>query len=117
VLAEMAEAAFVIFIASDTPGLRWEIETAIERGHLGKCVVVLPHPDLGMPRKAERWAAVCACFEGTPWHAPMAALDIGVIRAVHFRAARELVVIATRTAFARDYEVAMHVAVYGMFCR
>jgi len=59
----MDQALFVVMIAGYTKGVRWELDTAIARGHARKLILVFPPED---PHFEARWAWVRDRFAATP---------------------------------------------------
>ncbi len=112
------EALLLVMIPGWTEGLKWEVEAIRQRGYLHKLLIIL----LAGEDDRERWAFFSDLFSGTPWHRVLTEAQIADAVAVFFESDDTLIVIKRQpTEEARDdghdYEVAVHLAVYGLYCR
>ena len=110
VLGWMDAARFIVVIASWTPGLRWELIHIVERGHMSRLILVIPPG----PHRVERWRLVAECFAGTPWFERLAAADHERVLALHWTGDGGAVFLCSDREGDRDYEIALHLAVYGL---
>ena len=108
----MDQAVVIMLIASGTTGLVWELKTVIARGHVNKLVVSLP----GGSGQQDRWARVCACFEGTDWHRSLSRADVSDTLAACFLTEGQTVLIRSSEWSRLASEAAIDVAIYSIFC-
>jgi hypothetical protein len=108
----MDQALFIVMIAGFTEGVRWELDTAIERGHAEKLVLIFPPNDRNFEA---RWAWVQDRFGKTAVAAQMReAVRAGAI-AVHLDATGQLTVLSSRDPTTAHYKTALALSLYGMF--
>jgi hypothetical protein len=112
----IGEAVFVALIAGQTEWVRWELGRVLDMDRSNQLLVLLPP---GMETGAPRWTNLLAALAGTRWHPSLAALDTGGLLLVLLRP--DGTVLALRRGgkappYADDYQVAIAVALYEMFC-
>lgn len=110
------EARFIAMIAGPTEWVRWELGRVLEMGRLRHLLILLPPT---IEQRAPRWANVLDALAGTRWHSALAALDTGGLLLVLLRP--DGTVLAMRRGgkappYADDYQVAVAIALYEMFC-
>ncbi len=110
VLEWMDTAQLIVVIASCTAGLRWELMSVVTRQHMNRLILLVPPG----PRREERWSFVCECFAWTPWCHRLAQAEHESVLAVHWNAAGELIFLCSEHRQDRDYEIALHLAIYGI---
>ena len=113
----LEESMLLVMIPGWTEGLKWEVEAIRQRGYLSKLLIIL----LAAEDDRERWAFFSGLFEGTPWHGLLSGADIAGAVAAFFQEDGTLVVLKCREMEqarddGNDYEVAVHLAVYGLYC-
>lgn len=113
----LEEATLLVMIPGWTEGLKWEVEAIRQRGYLHKLLIIL----LAAEDDEDRWAFFSRLFEGTPWHGLLSGADIAGAVAAFFREDGTLVILKCRDMDqarddGHDYEVAVHLAVYGLYC-
>jgi hypothetical protein len=101
VISWMNKAFLVTLIASGTAGLAWELKALIARGHVGKLLISLP----GGTKQDDRW------------HAAMLTTNVNGALAVHFCPDGNIAMICSQAWSRAVSEVAIDVAIYGMYCR
>jgi membrane protein implicated in regulation of membrane protease activity len=114
----MDEAVMIVAIPGWTEGLRWEILTAISRGHARKLILAMPPND---PHQDARWSTVRICLFDTPWRAAAEIADVRDALIVHLMDGGRLAVLKTTNPVLKTndrrrqaLETALHVAVYGL---
>lgn len=110
VLEWMDAAQFIVVISSWTPGLRWELRNIIARGGMRRLILLLPPGD----QRAARWAFLVGCFSGTPWSERLKSEGHERVLAMHWVTEEEAIFLCSDHEGDRDYEVALHLAVYGI---
>jgi hypothetical protein len=106
----MDDALLIVTLAGSTPGLRWELSTVLERGHASKLLILFPPDAL----RVTRWTNISACFAGSAWHAGILSVDPRWALAVH-TGSHGLVVVCSEDQEVGDLEVAIDLALYGIF--
>lgn len=109
----MDQALMIIMVAGYTEGVRWELESAIARGHARKLVLIFPR-DRAFDA---RWAWVRALLGERAFGPAMdqARRDGAILIATD--SSDNLNVMTSRRALGQDYRAALALAVYGKFVR
>jgi hypothetical protein len=135
------EALFIVLMAGITPGLHWELQHLIQQGHLAKLIILLPRSSrktvtqqereklghdldaitkfaykLFLEERQEVWEALCRSFEGTIWYPSLVKVAERDILAASWDAKGNLLLLRSQSVDDEDYETALDLAVYAMFC-
>lgn len=108
----MDQSLFVVMIAGYTKGVRWELDTAIARGHARKLILVFPPDD---PHFEARWAWVRDRFASTSTATEMDLVNRHGAVAMHLGQDGALVLLRSNDRVTGNYEAAMGLALYAMF--
>jgi hypothetical protein len=106
------QALFILMIAGWTEGLRWELDTAIARGHARKLILIFPPNDRNFE---PRWEWVQDRLGKIDMGAQMRAADRSGALALHLDSQGHLVVLHSADAVTSNYQTALALALYGMF--
>jgi hypothetical protein len=114
------DAGVIAMIAGNTPSVQWELSQIVSRNLTSKLVVFLPpaqsqSSDLTHERSA-RWQRLLEPFGATPWIAQLGAIDATAVLALMFAPAGRIVAVRCKSELMQDYEVALIIACYAMFC-
>ncbi len=108
----MKAARFVVVMVNWTEGLRWEIANILAQGYSAKTIFLVP------PAKdrAARWRFL-AKFQNAPWSGGRVLEEIDCGRALGFYGTDkdQGVVLQSEHDWDRDYEVASHLGIYGVW--
>jgi hypothetical protein len=104
------ESLLVVGIVAGTTGLRWELASLLERNQAGKLLLLVPPG----PDREMRWKLISRIFSGTPWYSAILSVDPRWAIAVHLRP-KQLVVVCSNRQDRGDFEVAIDLALYGIF--
>lgn len=112
VLRWMDASVMIAMIAGATEWIRWELHRIVEMGRASRLLILLPP----QADKA-RWDNVVAALAGTPWGAPLGALDIKGLLLVMLRPEGRVVAIRRHGGrpFIQDYQLAIAIAVHEEF--
>jgi hypothetical protein len=94
-----------------SPGLRWELDTIVDRDYVKKLIMLFP-PD---QHREARWQHVRQRFARTNWYGAMLSADPRWAFAVYLHSDR-LAVICSDQQNVGDFEVAVDLAIYGIYC-
>lgn len=108
----MDQALIVVMIAGYTPGLTWEMDTLIKRGHTKKLVLIIPPR---ARRVEERWARIRERFAYQPLGEQLAGADTTDVIALHADRTGNLVTFASPTQTTAHYQTALSLAIVGKF--
>jgi hypothetical protein len=109
----MSLARLIVVVVGSTDWLRWEVETAMQDGHLSKVLFVFP-PDTPSNR-ATRWSNTMMALAN--WKYPeLLHADVTFARFGHFRGDDRFVLINDAAKDNIAYEMASRIAIYGMLC-
>jgi hypothetical protein len=112
VTAWLEQALLIVLFAGVTTGLRWELE-AISRAGCGHKLLILMPPT----EQDRRWKIVRQALESTPAFGQLpASMPKGAL-ALHSVPGGEPVVITASNQQKLDFDNAIMLALYGMFCR
>ena len=109
----MSSARLIVVVVGTTDWLRWEVEHLIRGDHLPKLLFVFP-PDTASKRAA-RWLNTIRPFEALDGYQELSAVDVSLARIGFFKGGDTFVLL---TDVAKDnvaYEVALRLAIYGLF--
>jgi hypothetical protein len=114
VLEWTGSARVIVVIAGATPSVGWELRQLAAENTLHKLLIVFPAGDSAST--ASRWSQIHHCLEGTEHGAILKNVDLSDIRALHFPEQGGPILIRSRTSTQSDYELAVIVSLFGMFC-
>ena len=108
----------IAMIAGLTEWVQWELKQIIDRGLAGKLIVFLPprQQDTASGDRSARWQPVLASFAATPWGAGLRKLDPETLLAAAFAPDGRVLAIRCDNELMQDYEAALMLCSYGMFC-
>lgn len=109
----MSLARLIVVVVGSTDWLRWEVETAMQDGHLSKVLFVFP-PDIPSNRAA-RWSNTMTVLTNGKYPELLHA-DVTFARIGHFRGDDTFVLISDTAKDNIAYETASRIAIYGMLC-
>lgn len=109
--AWMDEALCIVMIAGLTEGVRWELETALKRGHARKLILIIPRD----ANHETRWARAEKNLAESGVAAQMRGVDSKEAIAMHLDANGQLVILRATFATGSTYGAAFAIALYGMF--
>ena len=121
------EAVFIAMIAGATEWIRWELGRILEMGRVQHLLILVPptpgklnwEMGNGVP-VAERWKNVLAALATTRWSPALQSLDTAGLLLVLLRPDGTVIAIrrdGKAAPYADDYQVAIAIALYDVFCR
>lgn len=121
------EAVFITMIAGATEWIRWELGRILEMGRVQHLLILVPPPPgklnwetgNGVP-VAVRWRNVLEALAATRWSAALQSLDTAGLLLVLLRPDGTVIAIrrgGKAAPYADDYQVAIAIALYDVFCR
>lgn len=115
VLANIDQAGAVIVVAGATENLAWEIASLVQRGFLGKLILIFPPRWDGL--HATRCRSVINLLARAPVGAALARADLSEAIAIHLAADGTLVIVTGRLNSAGEYQAAVRTSLYGVLMR
>jgi hypothetical protein len=109
----MAQACVIVLVIGKSKWIVWELENAIKHRYLSKLILVFP-PKSGADN-AERWANVLSAFREMSCYEAMTQIDLRFSRVGHFREDGSFVIIDDLSDDGVTYDVALRIAIYGLF--
>ena len=113
VLDWIERARIVVMVAGRSDWVLWELRQMRDGGHLPKLLVLLP-PGPADDRAA-RLQLIDGCLKEQGLDLGVGALDAETVLGLHFHPEGAITVIRSGTAKQVDYELAIRLAVFGMF--
>jgi hypothetical protein len=112
----LQDASAIVMVAGTTPGVRWELTTALDLGLGEKLIILLPMSD---PHRPRRLVALKEMFKGTPWEQELNKIDLNRAHAVTLKARGGLLIVASdlRRGVQRNSADALNFSLHAVLCQ
>ncbi|MEQ1785284.1 MAG: tetratricopeptide repeat protein, partial [Hyphomonadaceae bacterium] len=112
----MSDARLIVIVLGETPGLEWELRTALLDGHAGKLIMVAP-PSFKGGDAHRRWQSAAATFADTPWQAAAEQADLSNALAVVLAPDGRILIIEALRRERNRLELAFNIAAWSLLSR
>jgi hypothetical protein len=104
-------AGLIIAVVGPTKGIRWELDTIVERDAVTKLIILLPPAG---DEHAARWQNLTSALEPTRWGSSLATVDSETVLAIGFLDDGGLSIVTGEKRRAIDYLLAFRLQLYQL---